>query len=279
MMSRFVRPLTSGELLDLPFGLLRALWWRLTLIALMSSAPLAVAQILLVLPVLALLPFDHPLLLAGSIVPLIVTRWQGFALALLLQPLHALPRAAAARLVAARACGLTLSVREAWRASWRAGLRLALLSIPLAALHLLTVLVLIGLPGLGLLLWGFGLLPILTGWGFVAEVVTLETLPLRAVFGRSWRLTRRHLARTTAHVLVAESLMIVVTLAPIALLSFADIIFSVGYSLFATAALAVAGVMALALSGWRPCSRALAYLELRARTEGLDIQMSLETAP
>ncbi|MEO6062843.1 MAG: hypothetical protein ABIQ99_12970 [Thermoflexales bacterium] len=279
MVSRIIRPLTSGELLDLPFGLLRVLWWRLTLISLMSSAPLAVAQILLILPVLALLPFDHPLLLAGSIVPLIVTRWQGFALALVLQPLHALPRAAAARLVAARACGLTLSVREAWRTSWRAGLRLALLSIPLAALQLLSVLVLIGLPGLGLLLWCFGLLPVLTGWGFVAEIVTLENLPLRAVLGRSWRLTRRHLARTTAHVLVAESLMIIVTLVPIALLSFADIIFSVGYSLFATAGLAVASVMALALSGWRPCSRGLAYLELRARTEGLDIQMSLGTSP
>ena len=279
MMSRFVRPLTSGELLDLPFGLLRALWWRLTLLALMSSAPLAVAQILLVLPVLALLPFDHPLLLAGSIVPLVITRWQGFVLALVLQPLHALPRAAAARLVAARACGLTLSVREAWRASWRAGLRLAVLSIPFAALQLLSVLILIGLPGLGLLVWGFALLPVLTGWGFIAEVLTLENAPLRAALGRSWRLTRRHLARATAHVFVAECLMIVVTLAPIGLLSFADIIFSVGYSSFATAALAMAGVMALALSGWRPCSRALAYLELRARTEGLDLQMSLERGP
>ena len=276
MTLRYIRPLTSGELLDFPFGLMRALWGRLLAITLAGSVPLAAAQILLILPTLTLLPLNEPMLAIAGVIPLILTRWPMFALALALQPLHALPRAATTLLIGSRICGRDISARAAWRASWPAGLKLVVLSVPMTVLHALTLVTLIGLPGLGILIWLFGLLPLLVRWGFVTEVVTLERAPLRAAFGRSAQLARGLLGRTTAHALVAETLLLVVTLAPIGLLFFLDIRFSAGSSLYEAAALGVTGVMLLALRGWRPCWEVLSYFELRARREGLDIQMSLE---
>lgn len=271
----WLRPLTSGELLDVPFKLMRARWGTLTLLHLLFGAPVLLLQIVLVLPWLTRLPLWSFNLTLTGLPTLVFTQPWPFVGALALGALHAFPQAAAARVIANQVLDAApLGVRQAVAVTWRR----ALTALPAALLlRLLEAAALLAwLLPFGWLLSIFAGLPILCMLSFALEVAVLEgASPWRAL-RRSAALTQGLRMRLAANAFCSMVVLFVAHVLPILLQVLLGFLAEVNEATQTVLAFGTLATMIVCLSSWPTCSRVLAYLEARVRKEGLDLQMAVE---
>lgn len=277
MTPRYIRPLTTGELLDLPLGLLRSLWPRLMVVYLMGGFPVAVIQTLIVLPALAQIPAGGVEAIASDLAPVITAHWVRFLLCLALAPLHAPANAAAIHLVAASAQGLTLSPIDAFRRAGRHALTLIGATTLVSGINIALLAVNL-VPCIGTLLWIATLPMISVRLRFVPEVVMLEEYPFRAALGRSWQLCSGSVGRQSGVALWTLVLMAAVHYSGASALGLATLFVTPGADLAVVASVIAFVLTSVLLTGWTPFARTLAYLELRARREALDIDLAMGNA-
>lgn len=277
----FIRPLSTSQLIDLPFMLMRVLGARLIRVHVLGAVPALIALAAVLWPMAPRVPTNADMVLdfflLSSWFELGLLRALAIPLAL---SLLVFPAAAGTHMLAWHILGREVGTRAAFADTWRAALRLWPVFVAGMSLHTLALVLAVSVPCIGLIGWSIAYLFIHPFFSFTTHTVVLEGLGSRAALRRTWRLCKPSAARVSWHALVNTITFSFAMTIPALLSGYLfSFVLEASTDFEVATVYAVAAVVGVLLAGLIPAASTLAYYDLRARSEGLDLELELLAQP
>jgi hypothetical protein len=163
----YIRPLSSSELIDLPFGLLRDLGWRGVWLHALGLLPWLVVTAVLLAPLATVLPTNMRMFGRLELGMVGEVAWWRWLLWFFSAVLLGFPLAAGTWRTAWHILGVQKNVRQCYAETWRAALQLMpvvlVLQLTLWIGNLFNI-----LPGIGSMFALFAIYPFYIGWSFAS---------------------------------------------------------------------------------------------------------------
>jgi hypothetical protein len=273
---QLIRPLTTTQMIDLPFMLMRQLGARLVRVHLVGVAPLLVVAAWLLLPLLDRVREGDTMfaVLANPDLADALGLWRLIALAAVLS-LAVFAAGAGTWMCAWHILGEAVGTRAAFARTWRTSLRVWPVTFVGVAIYVCTTLATVTFwCGGPLLFIGLQFL------NFLMHAAVLEDRGTLAAIRRSARLQASAFLRNVWHALLNGLMFLVGCSVPAMLCGFGfQFVIQASMETQSVLVAAVALLLSPLVMGLLPCASTLAYYEARARSEGLDLQIELLTQP